>query len=194
MNKTKQDLKNTTREQALDLGRHYLQTRGFNAFSFQLIADELGIRKASLHYHFASKEDMGIALIEDYENSYKKAIEKMTNLNASEKLAQMFQNFCKMSQDQKKVCPLGVLAVDFNTLPKGMQDRILRFHKFQKNWLIDVLAEGVRQKLFKKDLDLKTTADLIITTIQGGLQMARLRGESTSFKALGKRVLDDLKA
>lgn len=194
MNKTKQDLKNTTREQALDLGRHYLQTRGFNAFSFQLIADELGIRKASLHYHFASKEDMGIALIEDYENSYKKAIEKMTNLNASEKLAQMFQNFCKMSQDQKKVCPLGVLAVDFNTLPKGMQDRILRFHKFQKNWLIDVLAEGVRQKLFKKDLDLKTTADLIIATIQGGLQMARLRGESTSFKALGKRVLDDLKA
>jgi TetR/AcrR family transcriptional repressor of nem operon len=60
-----------TKTKALDLGREYLQTLGFSGFSFQTIADTLGIKKASLHYYFASKEEMGLALLNDYEESHK---------------------------------------------------------------------------------------------------------------------------
>ncbi len=47
---------NNTKKEALQLAKNYLQTLGFNGFSFQTIADALGIRKASLHYYFSSKE------------------------------------------------------------------------------------------------------------------------------------------
>jgi len=53
-----------TAEQILDLAETLIQTRGYSAFSYQDIADSLGIRKASIHYHFPSKTDLGIAVVE----------------------------------------------------------------------------------------------------------------------------------
>ena len=46
-----------TAEQILDLAETLIQTRGYSAFSYQDIADSLGIRKASIHYHFPSKTE-----------------------------------------------------------------------------------------------------------------------------------------
>src|SRR6185295_2042375 len=55
-----------TAEQILDLAETLIQTRGYSAFSYQDIADSLGIRKASIHYHFPSKTDLGIAVVDRY--------------------------------------------------------------------------------------------------------------------------------
>lgn len=173
-----------TKTRALDLGRHYLQTRGFNGFSFQTIADELGIKKASLHYYFASKEEMGMALLDDYEEAYIRWAKKVEELSAKKKLERMFDLFFKISLDEQKICPSGVLCSDFNTLPDNMKERLSTFHQTQRKWLIKTLRQGVRDKSFRKDLKISATADLLLSAIQGGLQMARLRGESSTFKAV----------
>ena len=55
-----------TAQQILDLAETLIQTRGYSAFSYQDIADRLGIRKASIHYHFPSKTDLGIAVVDRY--------------------------------------------------------------------------------------------------------------------------------
>ena len=55
-----------TAEQILDLAEMLIQTRGYSAFSYQDISDALGITKASIHYHFASKTDLGIAVVDRY--------------------------------------------------------------------------------------------------------------------------------
>ena len=58
--------KSETAEQILDLAETLIQTRGYSAFSYQDIADDLGIRKASIHYHFPSKTDLGVAVVDRY--------------------------------------------------------------------------------------------------------------------------------
>lgn len=181
-----------TKNRALDLGRHYLQTLGFNGFSFQTIADELGIKKASLHYHFASKEDMGIALIMDYELAYEKWTKKVSSLSAKEKLEQMLNVFCKMGLDHNKICPAGVLSADFNTLPENMKEYLVQFHHTQRSWMIQTLKQGVKEKSFRKNLNIEATADLFLCSIQGGLQVARLRGEIESFKKMTKGLIKSL--
>ena len=55
-----------TAGQILDLAETLIQTRGYSAFSYQDIADSLGIRKASIHYHFPSKADLGVAVVDRY--------------------------------------------------------------------------------------------------------------------------------
>ena len=47
-----------------------MQVRGFNGFSYADIASELGITKASLHYHFPGKAELGEALIERYADRF----------------------------------------------------------------------------------------------------------------------------
>ena len=55
-----------TRSRILDVAERLVQTRGFNGFSYADIAAELQISKASLHYHFPSKAELGEALIGRY--------------------------------------------------------------------------------------------------------------------------------
>ena len=46
----------------MDSAQHLVQTRGYHAFSYADIAEEVGSRKASIHYYFPSKTDLGKAL------------------------------------------------------------------------------------------------------------------------------------
>ena len=52
-----------TRSRILDVAEQLVQTRGFNGFSYADISAELGITKASLHYHFATKAEHGRTLV-----------------------------------------------------------------------------------------------------------------------------------
>src|SRR5271166_6069351 len=54
----------------LDVAEQLAQTRGYNGFSYADIAAELSVTKASLHYHFASKAELGRALIERYHDLF----------------------------------------------------------------------------------------------------------------------------
>ena len=55
-----------TAARILDVAERLVQLRGFNGFSYADIAAELHITKASLHYHYAGKAELGRALIERY--------------------------------------------------------------------------------------------------------------------------------
>ena len=50
-----------TPQRILDVAERLVQTRGFNGFSYADIADALKVTKASLHYHFRGKADLGAA-------------------------------------------------------------------------------------------------------------------------------------
>src|SRR6202050_5213821 len=54
----------------LDVAEQLAQTRGYNGFSYADIASQLGVTKASLHYHFPSKAELGRALIDRYQTNF----------------------------------------------------------------------------------------------------------------------------
>src|SRR5947209_18270461 len=66
-----------TAERILDIAERLVQTRGFNNFSYGDIADELGITKASLHYHYPGKAELGRALINRYAARFAQALERI---------------------------------------------------------------------------------------------------------------------
>src|SRR5437016_1653402 len=63
-----------TAERILDIAERLVQNRGFNNFSYADVAGELGITKASLHYHFPGKAELGRALIERYAERFAGAL------------------------------------------------------------------------------------------------------------------------
>ena len=178
-----------TKDRALELGNHYLQTVGYNGFSFQTIADALEIRKASLHYYFASKEDLGIALIQQHQDRFAAFAAKVIEIPSIEKLDRLIQFFDGMAKDHRKICPLGILCSDYNTLSKGMHKSLKDFYALQRTWLVKTFKQGIAEKKFKKNLDAQVAADIFLASIQGGLQIARLQGNSETFKKNLKGLL-----
>ena len=55
-----------TRERLLRETETLVRTRGYAAFSYADLSERVGIRKASIHHHFRTKEDLGAALIDSY--------------------------------------------------------------------------------------------------------------------------------
>src|SRR5437762_10694573 len=66
-----------TAERMLDIAERLVQVRGFNDFSYADIAAELGITKASLHYHFPGKAELGQALIARYTERFSAALSRI---------------------------------------------------------------------------------------------------------------------
>lgn len=181
-----------TKTKALDLGREYLQTLGFSGFSFQTIADTLGIKKASLHYYFASKEEMGLALLNDYEESHKNWALKVQDLPSKVKLEKMVKGFKSLSSKNHMICPVGSFTSDFHSTTPKMKKRILQFHFLVRDWLTETINQGKKEGTIRKSLDSEVAADLFLATLQGGVQLARIRGEQKSLEKMLDTMLDDL--
>jgi AcrR family transcriptional regulator len=56
------DAKQSTRDRILDISLELFSTQGYDKTSLREIADQLGFSKAAIYYHFASKEDILMAL------------------------------------------------------------------------------------------------------------------------------------
>ena len=65
-----------TSEEILNAAEDLLQRRGYNAFSYHHIAVQLGVRNAAIHYHYPSKESLGVALVKRYQERFRAWIDK----------------------------------------------------------------------------------------------------------------------
>lgn len=162
----------------LNLAEALLQDKGFNGFSYAHIASELGVKNAAIHYHFPTKEDLSIAVIQRYRERFKLWINnaRIKDLAFEQKLDWFFSIYTDMRADQGKVCLVGSLEAEFNSIPTGLQTEVGALHKELLKWLETTLSEGREAGVFQFTGEPANKAALILSSIQGALQMARALG------------------
>lgn len=67
-----------TRTQILDAARNRFVEHGFDKTSLREVADDVGVTKAALYYHFPSKEDLLVALLEPLNEAGLDFVDKLT--------------------------------------------------------------------------------------------------------------------
>jgi TetR/AcrR family transcriptional repressor of nem operon len=181
-----------TSQQILDIAQRLVQTRGFNAFSYADIANELNVSKASLHYHFASKAKLGARLIERYEDGIERALEEidLAGGGAAAKLRRYMDIYAKVLADER-MCLCGMLAAEFETLPKPMQTALDGFFALNERWLVSVFEEGRSDGTLNFKGPASEAAQYIIGALEGAMMMARSRGGMARFNAATRRLLSD---
>src|SRR6195256_369264 len=102
----------------LDVAERLVQLRGFNGFSYADVAAELGVTKASLHYHFPGKAELGEALIRRYASRFIDALRQIDadTAGVQEKLAAYANLYADVLKEQR-MCLCGMMAADYATLP-----------------------------------------------------------------------------
>lgn len=172
--KTPADAKNDTRKRILDIAEELLLTRGFNAFSYQLVSSALGIRNAAIHYHFPHKTDLGVALIERYRRRLRRFIEAQETLSPSEQLQRYFELAQSYFVQDRQVCPSGMLSTEFHTLPAQMKLQAAAFIDEMRHWSIVLATRGREQGVFNYPGTPEDMGVLMFSALQGGLQLARV--------------------
>jgi TetR/AcrR family transcriptional repressor of nem operon len=184
-----------TAERILDVAERLVQLRGFNAFSYADVANELGVTKPSVHYHYPGKGELGEALIKRYAGRFGDALAEIdaadTDIHA--KLAAYSELYAGVLRDDR-MCLCGMLAADYATLPTPMRDAVVRFFDLNEAWLGRVLEEGRVRGAVQFNGSARTEARLIIGALEGAMLVARPYGEPERFEAAAKRLLATLSA
>ena len=175
-----------TRTAILDLAETLVRSRSFNAFSYQDIADAIGIRKASIHYHFSSKEDLGVALVERFRRRAVSWASALVEKNTAprEKLLAYFAFQAETLRPGNMICLHGILGAEYNALPERVRDSYIEFLEEQQVWLGRLLRKGQDQGVFVTDATPEDQAALIQSAVQGALQLARASGKPERFHAV----------
>ncbi len=182
--------KRDTKNEILALTRELVQSRGFNAFSYQDLASGLGIRKASVHYHFPSKDDLGVALLEAYQIMMHEWVdsERVSNASPEQKLDCLFEVQLKIARSGNKICPIGILSSEWNILSNGIRTKLKELMAMREAWLIKLIHEGRESGVFETSRDPTELARLVFAGIQGAIQLARVRRDPGLFEAVARQL------
>jgi TetR/AcrR family transcriptional regulator, transcriptional repressor for nem operon len=179
-----------TATQILDVAERLVQVRGFNAFSYADVAGELGLTNAALHYHFASKSELGEALIARYTERFAGALEEIDQslTDSPHKLAAYIDLYADVLR-RKRMCLCGMLAAEYETLSEEMQNAVVLFFQMNEKWLSRVLNDGREQGSVKYEGSSLDEARAIVSSLEGAVLVARSFGNIGRFKSVANRLL-----
>jgi TetR/AcrR family transcriptional repressor of nem operon len=174
----------------LDAAERLVQERGYNAFSYADVANELGIRKASLHHHFATKADLGLALIVRYRRAFMRSLRGIDSAteDALERLQAYRQLYASVLR-RNRMCLCGMLASDAATLPKGMRTSLTGFFDENEAWLARVLEEGRARGLVRFTGPASAMATFFVSSLEGAMLIARGSGRRDDFDRASESLL-----
>lgn len=177
-------MEKNTAQNILDVARDIVRSRGYSAFSYADIAKKVGIRKASIHYHFSSKDELVKQLVRQYRESMARQCDRISQSSTrpDEQLmqfAQLYQN----GLDQHQICLCAMLAADFTVLSQPVQEEIRTFFQQTETWLTALLQKGCDAKIWECNPSPEVEAKSLIAMLQGAQLLARSTESSTTENA-----------
>ena len=185
--------RNDTAMRILDVALRLVQVQGFNAFSYADVSAELRITKASLHHHFPTKAALGKALITRYKDTFLAALSEIDRevVAPLEKLRAYADIYISVLR-QERMCLCGMLAADFETLPKAMRAAVTEFFRANEEWLARVLDEGRRASALRFDGPPAATAAFLVSSLEGAMLVARSYGGVAKLESVTETLLASL--
>lgn len=157
-----------TKRAIVEIAEELIRTKGYHAFSYADISTPLKIKNSAIHYHFPSKEDLGIAVIE----KNKERFDVLLNEGIKKSPTFLLTNFIKVyTQSQKAgmICFMGALGPAYKSLPIRMQVHLRAVANEIRNWLIKLLERGRQSNDFHFEERIEEKADIIISSLMSSL-------------------------
>lgn len=166
----------TPTNKALDIlesARMLMMDRGFNGFSFRDVAESVGIKSASIHYHYATKADLAEATARAYRIAFHDVTAQIDAGSATEKLRAYGDLFVTKLREHGQVCLGGMLAADVASLPDQVRDEVAQFFAEQNVWVETVVRDGQSSGQLRADVDVAMFAKMFVSSLEGAMMISR---------------------
>ncbi|PWK92720.1 TetR/AcrR family transcriptional regulator [Fulvimonas soli] len=186
-----------TREKLLDSARYLIQTRGYNGFSYADVAEQVEVRKASIHHHFPTKADLARAVVEQS----RAAITEQTRLIEGSEFDPLRQLLFYTGYWERCIadasapfCVAGMLASELPSLPEDLAEGVRAHFRDLSRWLETVLTRGAQLGVFRLKGAASAEAESFMSTVYGAMLTARAYGEPAKFSQIVQGALRRLLA
>jgi TetR/AcrR family transcriptional repressor of nem operon len=160
--------------QILDLFLDLIREKGYVAISYDDISKQLGVTKASIHYHFEKKEDLAVALADRIHQFLERLVVSLRNdaVSVEEKIKSLMTRQWELGGNG--ICPISSLQTDFESLPEVVQGKVQEISHFEWSSWMELLGEAQKEGLVKSSVDVEALAYTVLSAIKGGLQYRRV--------------------
>lgn len=172
-----------TKTKILDVAERLTQTRGFNGFSYLDLAEEVGVKTSSIHYHFKTKADLALALVDRTRSDHAAAFRELDLQapTAENRLATMIQLFESYVHDDK-FCLCGMLSAELQSVSPAVRRSLQTYFDDTRSWVAKQLDEIGFQDSAERALS-------FVSNLEGSLLLARLSDDSTLIGSAMELVL-----
>lgn len=165
-----------TRQTILDVARKMVQSRGYSSLSFRDVATSVGVKSASVHYHFPTKGSLGSELAKGYADEMAAYLAQVLDesTNAASFITKYVDVFRAALVNGNRMCMYGSMAAERDGLPVEVQGEVERFAA--------VNVEGLEKMLEREDASVpaevrQARALAIFAAVEGAQLVARSHGD-----------------
>ena len=175
-----------TKTALLDTAELAARTRGFDGFSYADLSEAVGIRKASIHYHFPTKAALSSALFERYHAELESRCSEIEQRNetAAGRLLDLIALYREALDGGNMVCLCVSLISSRESLSDEVLGQIVAFRKMMARWIAAVFALGKDDGSIIGVRDPNAEALATLATLEGAHLAARAETDITVFDSV----------
>lgn len=174
-----------TRTKILDIAEKLIISKGYNAFSYGDISEEVGIKTASIHYHFPTKAELCVAIVKRHNEIFASKL-KDIRVESDSGLMQI-QKFSELMlrafDNGRGFCLCLSLASDETSMCNETKGELKSFFKDSEKWLSKSIVQGQEDGEIFSNMDCNKTATAIISMLEGAMVLSRAYGHDAPLKS-----------
>lgn len=181
-----------TADRIVDEARGLIMARGYNGFSYADIAATVGISKANVHHHFATKSDLATAVVERSRAGIRAQVEllKESEPEAAQHLRAYTRYWERCILDgSAPFCIAAMLAAELPSLPGDVATAVRAFFLELKEWLMKLFVLGQRQGSVTLAGTPEEEADAFLSAVYGAMLSSRAFGDPSRFAVIVETLL-----
>jgi TetR/AcrR family transcriptional repressor of nem operon len=184
-----------TAKRILDTAHILIAERGYAAFSYADIADQIKVSKATIHHHFPSKEDLAIAVLRRHRF---RLVENLAVLDGAvamplERLSHYMRHWQTCIQkNTEPMCIAALLAAELLSLPVDVATETRLHFVALHGWLKKTMEVGLKQRSIRLTQTASREAELVMATVHGAMISARVYQSSKAFGQIVDATLQRL--
>ncbi|MET3969320.1 MULTISPECIES: TetR/AcrR family transcriptional regulator [Bradyrhizobium] len=187
----------STADDILACARTLIIAGGYNGFSYADVAEIVGIRKPSIHHHFASKVDLVRTLVSRYRAEAEAGLSALER-NVADPRDQLksyvrYWEAC-INDATAPFCVCALLACELPILPEEVALEVRAHFRSLASWLTSVMERGKRKGQLHLSSAAKIEAEGFMATVHGAMLSARAYGDPKMFGVITGPLLDRLSA
>ncbi|WP_341535013.1 TetR/AcrR family transcriptional regulator [Acetobacter sacchari] len=167
------------REAILAVAKRTAQIHGYGGLNFRDIANDVGIKAASIYYHFPSKADLGAAVARRYWEDTLADLKKLQEANPSPQqcLLRYPEIFRRSLQNGNRLCLCSFMSAEYDDLPDVVKQEVQTFVDVNIRWLSAVVQTSAN--LSPEDRTLRAQA--VFSAVSGAQLLAKSRSDISVF-------------
>lgn len=152
----------------MDAAEHRIRAAGYSGFSFREIAADVGVKSASVHYHFPTKSALAAAVARRYNA---RVVEKAdAAIAAGQDVVQAWRTVFRSALEQDaRMCLCGSLGATVGDLTPDVAQEVRQF--FDAG-VASLVAGGLTEE----------RAAQVFATLEGAILMASVQGDPEVFE------------